>query len=762
MPPPALLAPGTRLRSYEILEHLGTGGMGVVYRAFDTRLERTVAIKLLRDVAGGDEGAALIMHEARAASMLNHPNICIIYEVCETCDQPFIAMEHVEGRTLLDVIPQDGLPLETTVRYGIQIADALSHAHDRGVVHRDLKTTNIRITADGVVKLLDFGLAVRRPTEVLEGDTRSWATPTDHPVMAGTLAYMSPEVLRGEPGDARSDLWALGVILHEMATGSLPFRSSSHAELVSAILRDQPAPLPPRVPASLRGIIARCLVKEPGRRYARGSEVRAALEAVHLDDAAHALRRAPSGPPPARSRTTRISALAVLPLMNLSRDPEQDYLADGMTEALILDLSKLSALRVTSRTSVMRYKNTTKSVPEIAAELAVDAVLEGSVQRAGDRVRITAQLIHGGTDAHLWSESYDRDLSDILAVQSEVAQAITREIKVKVSKRERVRMSRVRRVDPSAHEAYLKGRYQWNVRTAQSLRRAIEHFEDAIAKDPTFAPAQAALASAYVPFAFFGYMSPKKANARARSAALAALALDDGLAEAHTVLGAVNHDVWSWAAAESEYRRAISLDPTYPTAHQWFAEHLMDRGRADEAFAQGRQARELDPLSLPVNALIGYLHYFSERYDEAIAECRSTLKLNARFPTALWVLGLSLMMSGRTDEGVAVLEEGNEVAGVSRRLQSSLGWAYGRAGKPDRARALLRELEAATDEDVDFAYDVALVTLGLGDAQRAFEWLEKGFEGRSIYFRHVAADPRWKPLADESGYRSLVRKVGLR
>jgi TolB-like protein/tetratricopeptide (TPR) repeat protein len=663
---------------------------------------------------------------------------------------------------LLDLIPADGLPLETTVRYGIQIADALAHAHDRGVVHRDLKSTNILITADGMVKLLDFGLAVRRPSEVLEGDTRSWATPAERPMMAGTLAYMSPEALRGEPGDGRGDLWALGVILHEMATGSLPFQTSSHAELVSAILRDQPAPLPPRVPASLRGIIARCLVKEPGRRYSRGGEVRAALEAVHLDDASHALRRAPSGPVPTRTRASKISALAVLPLANLSRDPEQDYLADGMTEALILDLSKLSALRVTSRTSVMRYKSTTKSVPEIAAELGVDAVLEGSVQRVGDRVRISAQLIHGGTDAHVWSESYDRDLSDILALQSEVAQAITREIKVKVSRRDRVRMSRVRRVDPAAHEAYLKGRYQWNVRTAQSLRHALEHFEDAIAKDPTFAPAQAALASAYVPFAFFGYMSPQKAIARARSAALAALALDDRLAEAHTVLGAVNHDVWSWAAAESEYRRAIALDPTYPTAHQWFAEHLVDRGKIEEAFAQGRQARELDPLSLPANALIGYLYFFSERYDEAIERSHRTLKLSARFPTALWILGLSLAMGGRTAEAVTTLEDADDAAGGSRRVQASLGWAYGVAGQVERARTILRELESAAAQDVDYAYHVALVTLGLGDRQRAFEWLERAFEGRSMYVRHLASDPRWKAFADESGYQALVRKAGIR
>ena len=530
-------------------------------------------------------------------------------------------MEHVEGRTLLDLIPSDGLPVETAVRYGIQIADALAHAHDRGVIHRDLKTNNILITPDGTVKMLDFGLAVRQPTELLDGDTQSWATPTDHPMMAGTLAYMAPEVLKGEPGDARSDLWALGIVLQEMTTGALPFRSATHAELVSAILRDPPTPPPARIPASLRGIIARCLVKEPGRRYSRGGEVRAALESVHLDDATHALRRAPAATTSTRTKPTKISALAVLPLSNLSRDPEEDYLADGMTEALIHDLSKISALRVTSRTSVMRYKNTAKSVPEIAAELGVDGVLEGSVQRAGDRVRITAQLIHAGTDGHLWSESYDRDLSDILAVQSEVAKAIAREIKIKVTRSERVRLSRVRRVDPAAHEAYLKGRYQWNIRTAQSLRRAIEHFEDAIAKDPTFAPAQAALASAYVPFAFFGYMAPKKANARARSAALAALALDNSLAEAHTVLGAVNHDVWNWSAAEAEYRRAIALDPSYPTAHQWFAEHLMDRGRASEAFAQARQARELDPMSLPVNSLLGYLSYFSRqvrRRDRAV------------------------------------------------------------------------------------------------------------------------------------------------
>jgi serine/threonine protein kinase len=455
---------GPTISHYEILEKLGEGGMGVVYKAEDLKLKRSVALKLLPEQLPKETHAmARLEREAQAASALNHPHICTIHEVGEAEGQAYIAMEYVEGRTLKSLAEPGGLPVETVLRYGAQIADAMAHAHERGVVHRDLKTANVVITPESQVKVLDFGLAKRLPEcEEAEG-THATETFTQEDTIAGTLPYMAPEVLSGKPADVRSDLWALGVVLYEMAAGQLPFRGQSGYELSSMILRDPPPPLPAHAPAGLQAVIARLMAKEPGLRYRSAGEARAALEAV-----GQTLLSVPEAPRPAKMpatprrtlvaagvllavlvgvvlvftlrREAHIGSLAVLPLANLSGDPAQEYFADGMTEAVIADLAKIKAMRVISRTSVMPYKKSKKSMREIANALHADAVIEGSVMRSADRVRITVQLIDASTDQHLWAESYERDLKNVFALQGEVAWAIAQRVRVAMTPQEQARL----------------------------------------------------------------------------------------------------------------------------------------------------------------------------------------------------------------------------------------------------------------------------------------------------------------------------------
>ena len=499
---------GETLGRYRIVDTIGSGGMGVVYRAHDPTLDRDVALKLLHAQALDSESSrSRFLREARALSQLNHPHICTIYEIGEADGRTFIAMEYVRGRPLSSVIPADGLAIETMVRYGAQIANAIGHAHEHGIVHRDLKSSNVAITPESAVKVLDFGLAKHIEgnregvVQTQTGSERSTlkAGMTEPGVVMGTPGYMAPEVLVGQPADARADIWALGVILHEMATGSLPFSGPTPMEFAAAILKEPPAPLPARVSPMLRGIVQRCLAKDPGQRYQAAGEVRAALEAAASEpvfvvrSSRPAVRRVAfvvAGVLAAalvaavavnkigwQSNPTAapIRSVAVLPLENLSGDPEQEYFADGMTEQLTADLSSIAMLRVISRTSVMQYKKARKALPVIARELNVDGVIEGSVVRAGDKVRITTRLIRAGTEETLWARSYERDLRDVLALQSEVAKSVASEVGITLTSQEQARLASARPVDPEAHRLYLLGRFHANQGTEEGLRKAIQY-----------------------------------------------------------------------------------------------------------------------------------------------------------------------------------------------------------------------------------------------------------------------------------------------
>jgi serine/threonine-protein kinase len=795
---------GTTLGHFRIVEKLGAGGMGEVYRARDEQLQRDVALKVLSAKALPDQTArARLLQEARAASALNHPHICTIHEVGEAGGQAYIVMERVEGRPLKELIPAGGLPVEAVLRYGAQIADALDHAHERGIIHRDLKTLNVVVTPAGQVKVLDFGLAKRLSGSELDEATRSQKSLTAAGAIVGTLTYMAPEVLRGEPADARSDIWALGVVLYEMAAGQMPFRGQTGFELSSAILREPPAPLAAGVPSGLRAIIQRCLAKEPGQRYQRTGEIRAVLEAIEpaSSSAAAPATQSAAAPPwqvPGRTKRGRIwlggaaglvgllglafalnigglrgrllgpaphaqiQSLAVIPLTNFSGDPEQEYFADGMTEELITDLAKIGALKVISRTSVMQYKGTKKTVPEIARELNVDGIVEGSVQRSGDRVRITAQLIEARTDRHIWAESYERDLRDVLGLQGEVASAIAREIRVTLTPQEQTRLASARPVNPEAHEAYLKGLYHWNKLTEEEVKKSIEYFQRAIQLAPDYAPAFAALAFSYNLLASSGQAAPQENYLQAKNLAQKALELDENLADAHAALGFVLcYSDWEWRAAEAEFKRAIVLNPNSDTAHAVYALYLGDMGRSEEAIAEMKKSLESNPLSVLENANLAWLYWLAGQPEKAVEQYHVSMEMDANSPDAHEGLGWIYAVQGKHEEALAEWRKAIRLSENAPGSIAGLAGAYAAAGKKSDAHKLLSELEQMSKRRYVSPYQVAGIYASLGEREQTFRLLGKALKERDPLLIDLKVDPNFASLRSDPRFAELLRRVGL-
>ena len=748
---------GEVLGQYRFLEKIGEGGMGVVYRARDERLERDVALKLLSAAQLTDEAArTLLLREARAASALNHPNICTIYEVGEAGGRSYIAMEYIDGRSLHAMVPPDGLPAETVIRYATQLADALSHAHERGIVHRDLKSSNVVITRDGHAKVLDFGLAKRLTRQKLDEVTQSTRSVTEAGTVAGTLHYMAPEVLGGRSADERSDIWALGVLLYEMTAGRRPFTGQAAFELCSAILRDDPAPLPAEAPAGLRTIVRGCLRKDPAQRYQRASEVRAALESL----AAGAPRRARevSARAPA-VRPGQIRSLAVLPLANLSGDAAQEYFAEGMTEVLLTDLAQISALRVISRTSSGQYKGARKPLPEIARELNADAVVEGSVQRLGDRVRVTAQLIHAPTDQHLWARSYERDFGDLLALQSELAQAIAGEIKIKVSPRERARLAKVRPVHRECHDAYLKGIYHFD---RLELAKGMEYFDQAMHLDPNYAPVYGRLARGYFYYGFFGAAAPREAFPKLKEVAAIGLQNDDGLAEAYgyRALAHLYYD-WDWVEAERGFKRALELNPSHAELSHAYGHYLMVVGRVEEGLEMCKRAVELDPVGVILASCLGWHCLFSRQYDEAVEPLLKALRLDPNMFWAHLILGWTYEQKGMLEQAIAEYQQAVSLSGGMTISIAALGHIFGLSGKRGQAEQVLAELGERAKQSYVSAYDIATIYTGMGETERAFEWLDKAYEERSSFLMHIPWDPRLDPLRSDPRFSGLLARIGL-
>jgi TolB-like protein/tetratricopeptide (TPR) repeat protein len=745
-----------------VLQRIGAGGMGVVYRARDERLRREVAIKVLPAGTLDDpERRARFHREAVALAQLNHPGIATLFEFDRAGDLDFLVMEHVAGETLERHLARAPLAEGEIVALGLQIAEALAAAHEQGVVHRDLKPGNVIVTPRGRVKLLDFGVAKFVGGERAEVDPLRTTGASAAPGALGTLPYMAPEQLLDTGVDARTDLYALGVVLYRMATGRLPFEGLPPLALMNRILNEPPAPpgalrtgLSPRI----EGVILRCLEKEPARRPASAQAVAAELRP--------AAPRAPGDahpPAPAeRPAHPALESLVVLPLENLSGDPGQEYFADGMTDVLIANLARIGALRVISRTSAMRFKGARRPLPEIARELGVEAVVEGTVLRSGDRVRITAQLVEAPADRTLWTFSVEREVRDVLALQSEVARAVAEEIRVRVTPLEMARLREPRPVDPRALEHVLRGRFLWNKRTAADVERSIELFRAALEIAPDYAAAWSGLADAWSIVGAFRFQPPAVAFARAEEAARHALELDPDLAEAHTSLAfALQHSAWDLPAAEASFRRARELNPSYVLTRHWYAELLLIQERFDEAAGELRRARELDPLSPIVVTTEGSFHYFARRYPESLALLDTVVELHPDFVVGHLDRGRTLEELGRLEEARAEFTAATRITGSDPGESAPLAHLYALLGERARAEAVIGRLRDAGAHRYVSPYSIATVYSALRDADRAFEWLEQAFATRDPMMIYLRVHPRLDPLRADPRFAELLRRAGL-
>ena len=760
------LAPGARLGPYEIVAPLGAGGMGEVYRARDTRLEREVAVKVLTGAAAYHEPAqARFRQEALALSRLNHPNIETVYDFGAHEGKDYLVLEFVPGETLSARIKRGVISEREAAELGAQIADALEEAHERGVLHRDLKPSNVVVTPKGRAKVLDFGLAklleAASDLTQTEGLTQMGST-------AGTLAYMAPEQLLGEVLDARTDLYGLGVVLYEMVTGTRPFQASLATALTNEILHSTVVPPRkhrPELSARAESVVMRSLERDRAKRYQTASELAGELRRLAAGEPGRApgadAAAGAEGAGGAGAKERRITSIAVLPLENMSGDAEQEYFADGMTEELIASLAQVRALRIISRTSIMRYKGHRKSLAEIAAELNVDAVVEGSVRRAGNRVRITAQLIDAATDRHVWAKSYERDLTEVLALQGEVARAIVEEIQVTVTPQEESRLKDARAVHPGAYEAYLKGRFLIERRTDDSLRRGLSLLEEAVGLDPSFLLAHVGVADAYNLMGFYAVHAPREVFPAAAVAARRALAIDPASAEALTSLAYVKMYLdWDFPEAERMFRKAIDLNPKYSTAHLWLANIFSFTNRAEEAEAEFRIARILDPMSMVTKISHGWLPYWQGDFERSRERLLEAVTMVPEFMIGHYWLGLACTMLNRHEEAHAALVQAVGLGGRRPGTLAGLAIAAARAGRHDEARALLAEIDGFAKDRYVSSYFRAQILAALGEIEEGMAALERAFEERVHWLVTVRIDPSLVPLRQHPRFNALADRVG--
>jgi serine/threonine-protein kinase len=773
---------------YEIGARIGAGGMGVVYRAHDRLLQRDVALKFLPShLAGTTDAEHALLREARAAAALEHANICTVHEVGSTEDgRPFISMSLYEGESLKDRLRRGPIPVAEAIDAARQLASGLAAAHERGIVHRDVKPGNVMILRDRVVKLLDFGLA-----------RLSDAAVTGPGPVPGTVAYMSPEQLKGDAVGPASDLFSLGVVMYEMVAGLRPFRGETPVAVMQAILHHEPEPLRSRNPATsaaIERIVARLLQKRPQARHATARELLADLDTLHSADVpAGRRRRAWSRRPwlvaagillpvvavlsallvfssrePANVADAAVAgaatpipdkAVAVLPFGNVGRDPEDDYLVDGLTEELIGALSRVRSLRVVARTSAFAFKDARRDIREIGATLGVDAILEGSVQRSGDRIRVRAQLINVVDGLNLWSEAYDREVDDIFAVQQDLASRIATSMQAGLSTPEREQVEERRTVDPEAYNLYLKGRHFWNQRTSSAFARALDYYERAIEIDSGFAAAYAGLAAVYSQQGLWGDLPSAVAGERMRTAATRAVELDDRLAEAHAVLGAYMH-VYAWdsAAAEREQRRAIELDPAYVTARYYYGNLLRAHGQLDEAIAQYRIAARLDPLDPLVGDALGRTLILAGRLVEARQYVLGALELDSMFWWPHGGLGAFHEAQGQFEEALREYRRASELGGSVVHVARLLA----RTDHEPEAREILVQLQRDAERTGIHPPEVASILFALHDADAAMVWLEQAYRERHPMLRFIAGRPEYTPLEADPRFVDLLRRIGLR
>jgi serine/threonine-protein kinase len=749
------LAIGESISHYEILEKIAEGGMGVVYKARDRRLGRLVALKFLSaDTQCSRESVERFLHEARAISQLNHPNIATIYDVGEEGAHRFLAFEYLAGGTLRAKVREaakgEPLSVRQILSYGRQIGEALSHAHRHGIIHRDVKSENALLTDEGNVKLTDFGVALVSGRE---------SKPTGGSSTAGTAAYMSPEQAQGLEVDVRSDVFSFGVVLFELATGRVPFHDRQEAVILYDIVHTKEPALSQfrnDLPPGLQPIVSKALEKDPEDRYQGVDELLRDIRALSESLRTPVTRREPLRLPD--------PTIAVLPFVDMSPEKDQDFFCDGVTEEIINALTGVKGLKVVSRTSAFQFKGKPYDIREIGQQLGVQTVLEGSVRKAGSRLRITVQHINVSDGYHLWSQRYDREMEDVFAIQDEIAQAVVDQLRHAMEAEQPQTVVRKQTANVGAYECYLQGRFFLNQRTGEALSKSLECFRSATKKDPQYALAFAGLAEAHILLATGSYLEEPQQEtlAKARKAAERALQLHPSCAEAHISMGLVLFRAdWDFEGAEREYLRGLELNEGYASGHHHYAMLLAMTARLDEAIEQIERARELDPLALIISTAMGRIFYFAQRYDESIAQCKRTIALDPEFANAYFDLSISYAQAGKFDEAEEAMRKLAGITANRGRELILLCRLEAERGNRDKALGYYAELKELSKTQHVGAYVWAILDVGLRELDRAMEWLRQAYEERDPPLLYMQCEHIWDPLRSRPDFHDLLRKIGF-